>query len=106
MSETLLSSVRPATTNRYGAFSRLLNAFCSGIVGYFGRRAAIKSLGELDDRALRDIGLVRSQIEAAVSGFVALSRSGEDVRMACSAPAGPRVNGRRRASTGEATPWS
>ena len=106
MSETLLTSVRPAATNRHSAFSRLLSAFCSGIVGYFGRRAAIKSLGELDDRALRDIGLVRSQIEAAVSGFVALSRSGEGVRMASSAPAGPRVNGRRCASIGEVTPWS
>jgi uncharacterized protein YjiS (DUF1127 family) len=28
------------------------------------------SLRELDDRALRDIGLARSQIEAAVHGFM------------------------------------
>jgi uncharacterized protein YjiS (DUF1127 family) len=32
------------------------------------RRAAIKALLERDDRELRDIGLVRSQIEAAVGG--------------------------------------
>ena len=76
MSETLLTIVRPAATNRHSAFSRLLSAFCSGIVGYFGRRAAIKSLGELDDRALRDIGLVRSQIEAAACGFINLSNQG------------------------------
>ena len=31
---------------------------------YWERRAAIKTLRELDDRDLRDIGLVRSQIEA------------------------------------------
>lgn len=34
------------------------------------RRAAVKSLSELDDRALRDIGLQRCQIEAAVRGGV------------------------------------
>ena len=35
---------------------------------YLERRAAIKALRELDDRELRDIGIVRSQIEAAVGG--------------------------------------
>jgi uncharacterized protein YjiS (DUF1127 family) len=34
------------------------------------------SLNELDDRALRDIGLEHSQIEAAVYGFVTLRKSG------------------------------
>ena len=53
-----------------GAFSRLLSACCEGIARYFVRRAAIASLRELDDRALRDIGLARSQIEAAVHGFI------------------------------------
>jgi uncharacterized protein YjiS (DUF1127 family) len=32
------------------------------------RRSAVKTLGELDDRALRDIGITRSQIEDAVYG--------------------------------------
>ena len=41
--------------------------------GYFLRRTAIATLRELDDRALRDIGIVRSQIEAAVRGFIPLS---------------------------------
>jgi uncharacterized protein YjiS (DUF1127 family) len=72
MSATLSTIVRPAVTKRHGGFSRLLSAFCDGIVGYFVHRAAIQSLGELDDRALRDIGLERSQIEAAVRGFVTL----------------------------------
>jgi uncharacterized protein YjiS (DUF1127 family) len=72
MSATFSTIVRPAVTNRHGVFSRLLSAFCNGIVAYFVRRAAIKSLGELDDRALRDIGIERSQIEAAVHGFITL----------------------------------
>ena len=43
------------------------------------RRDAIKALRELDDRALRDIGIVRSQIEAAVDGALnpELARSAE-----------------------------
>jgi uncharacterized protein YjiS (DUF1127 family) len=41
----------------------------STIARYFGHRAAIKSLRELDARALRDIGLTRSEIEAAVHGL-------------------------------------
>jgi uncharacterized protein YjiS (DUF1127 family) len=106
MSATLSTIVRLAVTKRRGAFSRLLNAFCNGIVGYFVRRAAIKSLGELDDRALRDIGLERSQIEAAVCGFVTLSRSSEGVMMTSSTAMGPRANGRRRASAAEAARWS
>ena len=34
------------------------------------RRQAIRALRELDDCALRDIGLARSQIEAAVYAFM------------------------------------
>jgi uncharacterized protein YjiS (DUF1127 family) len=32
------------------------------------RRSAIKTLRQLDDRALRDIGIARCHIEAAVGG--------------------------------------
>jgi uncharacterized protein YjiS (DUF1127 family) len=70
MSVTLSTIVRPSVRKRPGAFSRLLSAYCDGIAGYFFRRNAIRSLRELDDRALRDIGLARSQIEAAVHGFI------------------------------------
>jgi uncharacterized protein YjiS (DUF1127 family) len=70
MSATLSTTIWPAVTKRSGAFSRLLSAFWNGIVGYFVRRAAIATLRELDDRALRDVGLVRSQIEGAVHGFI------------------------------------
>jgi len=42
----------------------------NGIVTYFAHREAIKTLSELDDRALRDIGIERSRIESAVHGGV------------------------------------
>jgi uncharacterized protein YjiS (DUF1127 family) len=70
MSATLSTIVRPAVTKRRGVFPRLLGAPCDAIARYFVRRAAIASLRQLDDRALRDIGLTRSQIEAAVDGFI------------------------------------
>ena len=73
MPATLSTINWPAVTRRPGAFSRLLNTCCHGIAGYFARRAATTTLRALDDRALRDIGLERSQIEAAVHGFIALS---------------------------------
>jgi uncharacterized protein YjiS (DUF1127 family) len=60
----------PGVTRRARAFAKLFSAFCDGIARYFVCRSAIASLRELDDRALRDIGLVRSQIEAAVQGFI------------------------------------
>jgi uncharacterized protein YjiS (DUF1127 family) len=60
---------RPAVTPGPGPVSRLLRSYCEGVAGYFVRRAAIARLRELDDRELRDIGLLRSQIEAAVCGL-------------------------------------
>lgn len=46
----------------------LLGGLVHGLVTYWARREAIKVLSEMDDRALRDIGIARSQIEAAVGG--------------------------------------
>lgn len=40
----------------------------NGILSYWQRRELIKTLRELDDHQLRDIGLRRDQIETAVSG--------------------------------------
>ena len=48
--------------------ARLVGGWATGLVTYWARREAIKVLGEMDDRALRDIGIARSQIEAAVGG--------------------------------------
>ena len=73
MSATLSTIIRPAATKKAGAYLRSFNASCEGVADYFARRAAIATLRELDDRALRDIGLERCQIEAAVHGFIALS---------------------------------
>ena len=39
------------------------------------RRAAMKALHQLDDRALRDIGLSRCQIESAVHGLDPLDQA-------------------------------
>ena len=73
MSVTLSPLVQPAPTNSLGAPLRISNASTDGIARYFGRRAAIAELRELDDRALDDIGLTRFQIEAAVYGVVTAS---------------------------------
>jgi uncharacterized protein YjiS (DUF1127 family) len=73
---TLSTIIRFAITKKPGGFSRLLNACCDEIATYFFRRSAITRLSELDDRALRDIGLERCQIEDAVYGFVTLRNRG------------------------------
>jgi len=76
MSATLSIIVRSAGMKSPGARLRILNACWEGMARYFVRRAAIASLRELDDRALRDIGLVRFQIEAAVHGFMPPTNQG------------------------------
>jgi len=72
MSATVSTIVRPEVTTKTSTFLRLFSACWDGIAAYFVRRAAIASLQELNDRALSDIGITRSQIEAAVRGFVPL----------------------------------
>ena len=110
MSATLSTIIRPAVTRRPGAFAGLFSARLDRIARYFVHRAAIATLHELDDRALWDIGLARSQIEAAVCGFMTVPDPGEDAMTASSVaicPAiGPRVDQGRRAATREAAPWT
>ena len=53
-----------------GGFFRLLGKWVNGIVNHLARRQAIQTLNELDDRALRDIGIERGRIESAVRGTV------------------------------------
>ena len=72
MSATLSTLFQPAVTVRPGRYvRRLFHAWAHDIAHYFVRRAALKRLREFNDRELRDIGLSRSQIEAAVYGFIA-----------------------------------
>jgi uncharacterized protein YjiS (DUF1127 family) len=62
---------QPVSARAIGGFARLLGKSVNAIVTYLARRHAIQTLNELDDRALRDIGIVRSRIESAVrSGAV------------------------------------
>jgi len=51
-----------------GGLIRRFEMGAHALVAYWHRRAAIKALRQLDDRALRDIGLARCHIEAAVGG--------------------------------------
>src|SRR4030095_13286916 len=101
----ILSAIAlPAVTKGPSAFFRLLSAACEGTAVYLGRRAAIACLHGLDDRALQDIGLARSQIEAAVYGLIPLSGQGDQALMSFATAIDPR--GRQRAPTPEAAPWS
>jgi uncharacterized protein YjiS (DUF1127 family) len=70
MSATLSTVAWPAGTKRPGTGLRIFNASRDGIARYFVHRAAIATLREFDEHALRDIGLAPSQIEAAVHGFM------------------------------------
>lgn len=71
MSATLSTLLQPAVTVRPGRYAlQLFYVWARDIAHYFGRRAALKRLRELDDRELHDIGLGRGQIEAAVYGFI------------------------------------
>jgi uncharacterized protein YjiS (DUF1127 family) len=62
---------QPVSYSAVSGLFRLLGKWVNGIVTYLARRQAIQTLHELDDRALRDIGIDRSRIESAVrSGTV------------------------------------
>ena len=65
--------VRPAVRKPTGSFAKFFSTCGDALVGYFVRRAAIATLRELDDRALRDIGITRTEIEEAVHGLIAPS---------------------------------
>jgi uncharacterized protein YjiS (DUF1127 family) len=61
---------QPVISSAMGGFFRLLGKSVNGIVNHLARRQAIQTLHELDDRALRDIGIERSRIESAVRGAI------------------------------------
>jgi uncharacterized protein YjiS (DUF1127 family) len=68
MSMMVRAAAEPGHAGSFGGVLRWLAGWANRLITYFHRRAAIKMLMELDDRALRDIGLTRSHIEAAVKG--------------------------------------
>ncbi|QQO17234.1 DUF1127 domain-containing protein [Bradyrhizobium diazoefficiens] len=67
ISQTAGRSLRPSSS---GGFFRALANGAYALFDRLERRSAVKTLSELDDRALRDIGITRSQIEDAVYGQV------------------------------------
>ncbi|WP_246799317.1 DUF1127 domain-containing protein [Bradyrhizobium sp. CCBAU 51753] len=62
------AAVPPARSGISGGLLRLIRVGIDALATYWVRREAIKTLRELDDRALRDIGLSRCHIEGAVTG--------------------------------------
>jgi uncharacterized protein YjiS (DUF1127 family) len=69
---TTISQTAGQSASRKGpaGFFGLLGGWVNGVVTYFAHREAIKTLSELDDRALRDIGIERGRIESAVRGAI------------------------------------
>jgi uncharacterized protein YjiS (DUF1127 family) len=65
---TISQDTRPTPSRLSGGLIRWIGACAHALAAYWDRRAAIKALEELDDRGLRDIGLARCHIEAAVGG--------------------------------------
>ena len=61
-------AAQPSIPELSSGLIRWVGAGALAAAVYWERRAAIRALLERDDRELRDIGLVRSQIEAAVGG--------------------------------------
>ena len=65
------SPAQPAFPNLVGGLIRRIGIWAYALATYWERRAAIKTLSEMDDRQLRDIGLARCHIERAVFGGTA-----------------------------------
>jgi|tagenome__1003787_1003787.scaffolds.fasta_scaffold20060399_2 uncharacterized protein YjiS (DUF1127 family) len=66
---TSSTPLRPAMSGVFGRFVRRIPTWMRAVAANWDRRAAMKALHQLDDRALRDIGLSRCQIERAVHGL-------------------------------------
>ncbi|MGY4311426.1 DUF1127 domain-containing protein [Bradyrhizobium sp. JR3.5] len=62
------AAASPARPSMMGGLLRLLRVWGDALATYWVRREAIKTLRQLDDRTLRDIGISRCQIEPAVAG--------------------------------------
>jgi len=56
----------PVASSRWTGSIRRVTAWPLALMSYWHCRAAIKTLRELDDHTLRDIGLTRADIEDAL----------------------------------------
>jgi uncharacterized protein YjiS (DUF1127 family) len=67
---TTISSIAPSSVSQtpLGRLLDLISVPAQALLTYWHRRAAVKALLAMDDRALRDIGISRSQITSAVGG--------------------------------------
>ena len=63
------AAVRPARSGVFGGFVRRIASWARAYAAYSNRRIAIKTLRDLNDHQLRDIGLTRAHIERAVGGL-------------------------------------
>lgn len=77
-------AAQPAASGMLGRLVRWIALQAKGLAAYSQRRAAIKLLHEMDDRGLRDIGLARCHVEAAVYGVQIRSAGGLDDEHCCS----------------------
>jgi uncharacterized protein YjiS (DUF1127 family) len=72
---TISSSVAQASIpSPFTGMIRWAGKGALALAAYLERRAAMKALRQLDDRALRDIGIVRCNIEAVVTGDPEMAR--------------------------------
>lgn len=68
MTTVYSTAMPPARLGMLGGLLRLIRVCGDALTTYWVRREAIKTLQQLDDRALRDIGISRCHIETAVTG--------------------------------------
>ena len=68
MSSISQSHAQPSIPHLWAGSLRWIGIWARAVAAHWERRTAVKLLSERDDRELRDIGLVRGQIEAAVFG--------------------------------------
>jgi uncharacterized protein YjiS (DUF1127 family) len=67
-SMTSLDAAKSGAGGSLRGIIRWIGHCADALAAYWARRAAIRVLAERDDRELRDIGITRSNIEAAVGG--------------------------------------